>query len=501
MPLRISPRATPESRRFLRGLAVPFVLLPWVAAACGTSLESAAVDDGTPYPDQSEERDATSPSPVTPSPALDGASGADGGRRDGSSGRDAAVEASPEPVSCAQPVVRALTLPSDSANGTLELDAPRQVACASGAGTSGSALAADTFALQVTARTGIVLRATSTDSEVVVDVRRQCADPGTALACGADPRIQVPAAPPRSGALQTVLEPGYYFVVVSLSPMGAALMHYNLTLESFAPAGNATCAGATPLADGTVLPSETFSRGAGPDLACPPAGSVSSGWQQVALYYSAAVPPGASLIVAATQASRLTVRDGCLAQACLASGAPHPIFGGHGFVEYVNPGAATQNVVIGVDHDGPPHPQQGDFALSSWIRAAPSNTVCTAARRLSGSTKLRVEDAARGTGSAASACVPSASLGNLYYVVTVPAGQRLTATMSTPYGPWPPVLRLLPSCGASSCFAYSDPGIGHDAKASYLNSSASSVDVVIAAGSHAGPPNTGPFDLDVVLGP
>jgi hypothetical protein len=404
--------------------------------------------------------------------------------------------------SCPLSIVRPLNLPSDTANGTLTPGAPPPAACNPGSGPL-TPTAADVYGLAVPTRTGVMLRATSSNADVAVEIRRQCDQAATALACGADPSIKLPPVLPRSGAVQTVLEPGDYFVVVELAPMGASTMFYQLGLSSFTPAGNAVCAGATPLADGTVLSSEDLARGSGPDLTCSSPASGMSPWDRRALFYSATIPAGDSLIVTTaptfTFTSSLLLRTDCAASSCLATGASNPTFGANGFVEYVDTSATSESVVI--DVIGDTYDSSGAFGLSAWIRPPPSNTTCATALAVSGSTTLTAQDAVRATQSAASACDSVATGNDLFYVVSVPAGQQLNTTMKTPYGPWPPALRLFSSCGATSCLDFSDPGEGHDAIASYRNTGSSAVDVVIAAGSRtAGAAYAGPFDLVVAIG-
>jgi len=96
------------------------------------------------------------------------------------------------------------------------------------------------------------------------------------------------------------------------------------------------------------------------------------------------------------------------------------------------------------------------------------------------------------------ACLPGGSP-VLYYAATVPAGHAITVTVNPRSSPGVDlVLRLLPSCAATTCLAFSnDLGAGFPESLTWRNTTGAAVAVFLAVGT--GAPGAAMFRLDVSI--
>src|SRR5262249_55910593 len=95
------------------------------------------------------------------------------------------------------------------------------------------------------------------------------------------------------------------------------------------------------------------------------------------------------------------------------------------------------------------------FSMTASLRDPPTNMTCAAATPVTNGTSLTFQDATAGTDNLSSRCLSGDTGGVLYYSVTIGVGQTLKAT-ATSSGKWLASLRLLASCGATTCLASSN---------------------------------------------
>jgi len=163
------------------------------------------------------------------------------------------VDSGPIPPPC--PIEGALSLPMDEVSGRVSgMSANPSTTCTPHSGAGGPE---HLYSLHVDEHTGVRLTATST-AETVLAVRTACDDPLSELACSSPEALRLPGA---DTVVNTILEPGDYFVLVDVYAFGVG-GDYTVALETFDAAPNGTCASATPVVDGTVLMGES-TEGAG----------------------------------------------------------------------------------------------------------------------------------------------------------------------------------------------------------------------------------------------
>jgi hypothetical protein len=167
-------------------------------------------------------------------------------------------------------------------------------------------------------------------------------------------------------------------------------------------------------------------------------------------------------------------------------------------LSYTNGGASPQPVVLLVGSYSATN--TGDFDLTVNIAPPPANAVCASATAVADGAALTGETAIGATDNLSAACETSAMGGVVYYSLTILPGKTLTATV-TPTGvvPWDPVVRLIPSCGATSCVASVDATLAGMAETlTYTNSGATPLNALLAVGSYNASV-TGTFNLSISI--
>ena len=127
------------------------------------------------------------------------------------------------------------------------------------------------------------------------------------------------------------------------------------------------------------------------------------------------------------------------------------------------------------------------------------NAVCSLATAVTSGSVVPAQDTTAGIDNLTFGSCGSSLYHALYYTISVPAGQGLTVT-ATPLSSWNPVIRLLPSCGATTCLSTANATTTGPETLFYANSGASAQPVTIAVGS-ASSTTFGAFDLTASLGP
>jgi hypothetical protein len=316
---------------------------------------------------------------------------------------------------------------------------------------------------------------------------------GAVDGCGASATCLIPAdrPPPGPGAQLRYANAGastknvLFYVGHAPFDVGG---RFSMTVSADPLATNGICSTPTPLTDGVAVSGDT-TLGATGTLPC---FSSMSGM----LYYSITVPAATTLAVELKPSggwdAHVAILDACGASSCLGTSESGPI----ATARFTNTSGSPRPLIVvaAAGYGG------GAFSLTPALRTPPKNVTCDAAIPVKNGTSLTLQDASGATDDLSSRCNPSDTGGVLYYSATIGAGQALTAT-ATPSGRWLPTLRLLASCGASTCLVSSSPMPMPvpGASLNYRNVGDAAMDVILAVGPAAifGP--AGYFDLDVSI--
>lgn len=144
----------------------------------------------------------------------------------------------------------------------------------------------------------------------------------------------------------------------------------------------------------------------------------------------------------------------------------------------------------------------GTFDLATTVAPAGAAEICSSATPIGAGTVTGTTIGFENDYGSGSGCAGTAGA-ERFYRVTVPAGQKLVATV-VPTSAWDPSINLMLSGGCGSpriCVAGSDSGFSGDSdSASFTNSSAGAVDVFVAVESFSGS-QSGPYTLTTSIGP
>lgn len=253
---------------------------------------------------------------------------------------------------------------------------------------------------------------------------------------------------------------------------------------------NATCAGALPVLDGTALTGQDTAAAHETSAACP---LKTSGGQ---LYYAATVPAGRTLVAVVSPTGMpwnpvLRLLGACGAGRCL--GLTNDNLTGEGeALAYTNPGPADMPVVLTVSSNLAA--SAGTFDLAVRVRSPLPHGACAAAMELGPDAAL-TDQWLPLAGAPSRACGGDAPGAQLHYRVTVPAGRRLTASVTARAPvPWLPALRLAGGCDADACLARSEVAFdGAPQTLAWTNADATPRAVLLSVGSVTGA--SAAFDL------
>jgi hypothetical protein len=358
---------------------------------------------------------------------------------------DVPVDAGPGAGTCASP--RALiTLPSASPLTFMGTTTGGTSAFAGNRCQTSTGGPDHVYTLVVTARTGVLL---STDNEgtnfdTAIAIRRACADAESEVSCDDDSGSGTGRT--TSSTLRAVLEPGTYSVIVDGFSTSAG--NYTLSATTFTPAENATCTTARELTVGTALTDQTLTNAGGPGLFCAP--GLSPGGQ---VFYAVTLPPST---IGTVQLSRgadagsftyaLRAYAGCDATSCLTNGASSA----SPYTRVITNGGATpRRVILSVAADNS-ESAVSPFDIVVNTAALTPGQACDAPLTLTPGTPLTGQ-ANMGAPFTSGPCRFDTG-GQLYYALTIPAGQ-VGAVTATPTGTTlrQPVLRAFDTCTATAC--------------------------------------------------
>ncbi|MFO0602932.1 MAG: hypothetical protein U0324_07145 [Polyangiales bacterium] len=282
-----------------------------------------------------------------------------------------------------------------------------------------------------------------------------------------------------------------YRVSVS-SSSSAAFGAFDLAATAAAPRPGTACATALALMpDGDV-------RGSLADATVPSAQCRPSAAGNV-LFYRISVPAATRVDVAlAPQGSPawtpvVRVLDACDATSCAFDGQGN-VAGAPFTLSFANVGAAERAYIVAV---GASAPGPGEFTLRATTAPLADGARCAVPFTLRADTAVTGRNLADGV-DAITACRPTAGRVQ-YYAVDVPA--RSVATLRvTPSSGWTPAVRVLPSCGASSCLYDSLGAFGAPSTHAFANEGDFDRRVYVTVGASS-TASTGTYDLDLSTAP
>ena len=399
------------------------------------------------------------------------------------------VDGGPSSVGCAMPrgtiTVPGMNMPIMGA--TRGMSTIAALGCQSNAGGP-----EDVYTLTVGSRTGVILstEGMGTSFDTVVAIRRTCADAMTEVTCDDDGGEM----PGTSSIARAVLEPGTYSVIVD--GYNGASGSYVLNTSTFTPAANGVCTGATVLAPGAMLAGQDLAASGNPSTVCNRTSD--SG----VLYYSVTVPASSRLDVTVTPPAvdggttwtpSIRVLDSCTATTCVTSRT------GTTATTLVNSGMSPRTFIVAVAKSF--GNSVGTFSIAaSAATMVTAGTDCALPLTVTPGTDLTGQNTMTGL-SPSTQCLTSSNGNQLFYQVTIPAGQyaRVSAT-STGMTARAPVLRTLDSCAATTCADYHTGTTTTDAVA-YIANTGTTPRTAVFSLSSTGATTPGTFTVRAALNP
>ncbi|TAK20529.1 MAG: hypothetical protein EPO40_31195 [Myxococcaceae bacterium] len=289
-----------------------------------------------------------------------------------------------------------------------------------------------------------------------------------------------------------------FVAVINLARVPAPL---TVAVRIRGASANSTCAAATPLVEGITLRGQDLGLSAENAVNC----YDPSDRGVPALFYTVTVPPRTALLARALRTSTAAsvlysyVRPACGEPGCLATAFTRLFSSGEAIGQFNNASDAPRSVSVAIG--SAPEFARPVVDVTATFRALPANARCNAPITLTSGIAARLEhpeDATDATPRCPGASdVPPRAM---YYDIVVPAGQTLTAGLSSaldghsPYG----FVRLFTGCGGV-CLASSSAELS-SSRALYVNANPVAQRVLIAAGS-ARTDRSPPLELRATLRP
>lgn len=202
-------------------------------------------------------------------------------------------------------------------------------------------------------------------------------------------------------------------------------------------------------------------------------------------------PRAAPAMAPVIRALRSCVATACESTAQAPAGTPVSL-------SYDNPDASSIDVIVAVTNALGPG---GLFDVAATAVAIPPGSTCPTPVPLSTSAPV-TGNTLSGTRPGGSLCEPAATGPQLFYQLTIPAGQRGTVTaMPTGTPLWRPLIRVLDNCSATTCRqAVTAASVGEVARASVDNNGAAALSVIYTV-TGSGAPMGGAVIVSAALGP
>ncbi len=334
------------------------------------------------------------------------------------------------------------------------------------------------YTVQVASRTGVIFDTdamSGTTFDTVLSLRSVCENTSTELSCDDDGGDN----PGTSSVMRAVLDPGTYALVVD--GFNTQSGRYVLRTTPFAAAANATCNAPITLPLGDTIAAQSLAGAGAPSRACR---TNSFGGQ---LFYSLTVPASTTVQVVVTPTGTtpgwtpvLRVLNQCEDTACFADAQ-----GGAGTAAttvFANGSPTPQTYILSVASTAV---TEGTFSIAatSMSGVAPGAT-CDNAVTLAPGATVSAQDSSTGLGPN-TLCQTNGR--QLYYRVSVPAGQRVRVTATPAETPArTAVIRVLDGCLAATC-AQSHVGTtsGSPVSATLVNAAIAPRDFLLSVSSNS----------------
>jgi hypothetical protein len=288
--------------------------------------------------------------------------------------------------------------------------------------------------------------------------------------------------------------PRRFIVSVAASASDSTVTPFDITVDTTTIMPGQSCESAQAITPGTPLMGQSTM---GASLTAAPCRSENGGQR----FFSVSIPAGQRVRVTATppasggQQPVLRAFDGCAATTCIdnaiggTSATPAAAS-----VDIPNSGTTPRTVYVSLA--SPSSGTAGTWDVAAALSPLVAGQFCAEPVALAPGMTLTNQDARNGVRPSA-ACSTTVNGGQLYYRLTVPAGQR-TVVRAVPAGAmtaWTPTLRLLSTCTALSCLdSNTATAAGGTATLTIANGATTPQDYLLsAAGTSAA---SGTFNLE-----
>ncbi len=290
--------------------------------------------------------------------------------------------------------------------------------------------------------------------------------------------------------------PRTFIVSVAQTDSAETATSFDLVVNTATLMTGQACDNAVPLVPGTPL---TAQSNAGAPFTAAPCRTSDVGGQR---FYTLTIPAGQRARVTATPVGTtprqpvLRLRDECASTACIdstiggTSGTPAPAV-----LDIPNAGATPSTSLLTLASTATD--TAGSWDLAATTAPIVPGQFCASPVAATPGMTLSAQDAREGLRTT-TPCVTAANGGQLFYRVTVPAGNRVQVR-AVPAGAmmaWTPTVRVLSSCTSTSCVDSSTAAsAGSPATVTLTNGGAMAQDYLLSvAGSAA---TSGTFNLEV----
>jgi len=331
------------------------------------------------------------------------------------------------------------------------------------------------YTVQVASRTGVIFDTdamSGTTFDTVLSLRSVCENTSTELSCDDDSGDT----PGNASVMRAVLDPGMYALVVD--GYNNTSGNYTLRTTLFDAAPNATCNSPAVLPLGDTLTDQSLVGAGAPSRACR---TGSLGGQ---LFYSLTVPGNTTVQAVVTPTGTmptwtpvLRVLSNCTDTTCFADAQ-----GGTGTAAtavFANGTPGPQTYIVSVASTAV---TTGTFSLrATQMMGVATGATCDNATVLAPGATLMAQDTSTGLGPS-TVCQTNGR--QLFYRVSVPAGQRVRVTATPPTSPSrTAVLRVLDTCLASTCAQSATGSSGSPVSTTLVNAGGAPRDFFVSASS------------------
>lgn len=269
----------------------------------------------------------------------------------------------------------------------------------------------------------------------------------------------------------------------------------DVPMDSPPPPANTVCAAATVLIPDVPVTDESTAAALPVPLTC-----YRNSMGRKVLYYRMTVPAGQTVTLTVTPDAGFdaVIRwfDSCASTSCLRWD-DHGDVGRPEIGHWANRGTSAVDVIAQVSAFS--DAQISPFSIVAHLVPSPIGPLCAEPHVVAGLTTLLGESFEFADGGS-TRCYAIPSVAEMYYQVSVAAGQRLTVSAML-MGPHSPIIGLFDTCAATTCLATSDlSSVSPRTSATYLNATTAARDVMVSVGIRS-PWTLDTYDLSFVMAP